>query len=63
MLRFIYVCVYISQKRELLDLATVSDQEVRNDDIIYMTFAKESGGGYEDIQVDMLVPFGDDHDA
>ena len=49
------------KKRELVDMATVSDQEIKNDDVIYMVFQKEgAGGGWEDLQVDTLVPFGDD---
>ena len=44
------------KKRELLDLATISDQEIKTDDVIYMVFQKETGGGWEDIQVDTLVP-------
>jgi len=39
-------------------MATVSDQEIKNDDIIYMCLQKPSGG-FEDIQVDHLAPFGD----
>lgn len=46
------------KKRELVDLATLSDQEIKNDDIVYMVFTKESGGGWEDIQADDLQPFG-----
>lgn len=49
----------LSQRRELLDMATVSDQEVKNDDILYFIFAKESGG-WEDLQVDTLTRFGDE---
>ena len=49
------------KKKELVDLATVSDQEVKNDDIIYMVFAKP-GGAWEDLQVDAMVPFGDDEE-
>jgi hypothetical protein len=44
----------------LVDLATVSDQEVHTDDMIYMVFAKETGGGWEEPQADTLTPFGDD---
>ncbi len=46
------------KKKEFVDAATVSDQEIKNDDIIYMVFAKETGGGFEDIQVDNLLPIG-----
>jgi hypothetical protein len=46
------------KKKELVDMATVSDQEIKNDDIIYMCLQKPSGG-FEDIQVDHLAPFGD----
>jgi hypothetical protein len=37
-------------------MATVSDQEVKNDDILYFIFAKESGG-WEELQVDSLTRF------
>ena len=49
----------VQQKRELVDLATVSDQEIKNDDVIYMVFMKEGAGGWEELQVDQLLPFGD----
>ena len=42
----------------MLDLATVSDQEIKNDDVLYLVFAK--GSGWEELQVDVLAPFGDD---
>eukprot|EP01038_Epipyxis_sp_PR26KG_P016722 gene16722-22876_t len=48
------------KKRELLDLATISDQEVVNDEVIYFVFAKETGGGWEEVNADTLTPFGDD---
>lgn len=41
-------------------MATISDQEIKNEDIVYMVFVKESGSGFEDINVENLVPFGDD---
>eukprot|EP00604_Paraphysomonas_vestita_P002227 CAMPEP_0174820542 /NCGR_PEP_ID=MMETSP1107-20130205/4448_1 /TAXON_ID=36770 /ORGANISM="Paraphysomonas vestita, Strain GFlagA" /LENGTH=68 /DNA_ID=CAMNT_0016036099 /DNA_START=226 /DNA_END=432 /DNA_ORIENTATION=+ len=47
------------KRRELLDMATVSDQEVKNDDVLYFVFAKESGG-WEELQVDSLTRFGGD---
>jgi hypothetical protein len=40
----------------MLDLATISDQEVKNDDVLYLVFAK-GAGGWEELQVDVLVPF------
>lgn len=49
-------------RRELVDLATVSDQEIRNDDVIFMAFAKETGTGFEEVQVDTLTAFGEDGD-
>ena len=49
-----------SQKKELVDQATISDQEIKNDEIIYMIFAKE-GGGWEDLQLEALLPFGEDN--
>ncbi len=48
------------QKRELVDLATISDQEIQNDDVVYMVFAKDSGAGWEELQADVLAPFGED---
>lgn len=38
----------------------MSDQEIKNDDILYMVFAKEVGGGWEDLQVDQLATFGEE---
>ena len=48
------------QKKELVDLATISDQEIKSDDVVYMVFAKETGGGWEDLQVDSYGGFGDE---
>jgi hypothetical protein len=53
-------CHLSSQKKELVDLATISDQEIKNDEVIYMVFAKENGGGWEDVQVEALLPFGEE---
>ena len=44
------------KKRELLDLATISDQEIKNDDVVYMVFQKDGVGGWEDINIENLVP-------
>jgi len=44
------------RKRELLDLATISDQEIKNDDVVYYVFQKEGGGGWEEINCEALVP-------
>lgn len=49
-----------SQKKELVDLASISDQEIKTDDVIYMAFAKEIGGGYEEIQVDNFAGIGEE---
>jgi len=38
-------------------MASVSDQEIHNDDIVYMVFAKETGGGWEELQVDVFAAF------
>ena len=38
-------------------MASVSDQEIHNDDIVYMVFAKETGGGWEELQVDVFASF------
>lgn len=48
------------KKKELVDLASISDQEIKNDDIVYMVFAKEVGGGWEELQVDSFSTFGAD---
>eukprot|EP01035_Chromulina_nebulosa_P019185 gene19185-25031_t len=40
------------EEKELLDNATISDQEIKNDNIIYMIFSKENT--WEKIQVDSL---------
>jgi hypothetical protein len=53
---YFYTNIY-KQKRELLDMATVSDQEVKNDDILYFLFTKDSGGGWEEIQVEAFSTF------
>jgi len=41
-----------------VDAATISDQEIKNDDIVYMIFAKETGGGFEELQVDSFAAIG-----
>ena len=41
----------------------MSDQEIKNDDVIYMVFMKEGAGGWEELQVDQLLPFGDGDQA
>lgn len=46
-----------------MDLASVSDQEIKSDDIVYMVFAKESGGGWEELQVDNISNFGGGDEA
>jgi hypothetical protein len=43
-----------------LDLATISDQDIKNDDVLYMVLPKDGGGGYEEIQADTLTPFGEE---
>lgn len=55
---FIFDLLWLPQKRELLDLATVSDQEIKDDEVVYMIFGREGGGGWEDLQVDTLMPLG-----
>mmetsp|Transcript_25815 Transcript_25815/g.43066 ORF Transcript_25815/g.43066 Transcript_25815/m.43066 type:complete len:115 (-) Transcript_25815:124-468(-) len=49
------------KKKELMDLATVSDQEIKTDDVVYMVFQKESGTGWEELQADVFTMFGQDH--
>lgn len=61
----IYIYLFTSsrilfQKKELMDLATLSDQEIQNDDIVYMVFAKENGVGWEELQADVFTTFGQD---
>ena len=41
-----------------MDLATLSDQEIHNDDIVYMVFTKENGVGWEELQADVFTMFG-----
>eukprot|EP01032_Pedospumella_encystans_P007497 gene7497-8992_t len=48
------------KKKELMDLATLSDQEIQNDDVVYMVFAKENGVGWEELQADVFTTFGQD---
>ena len=43
-----------------MDLATMSDQEIHNDDVVYMVFAKETGVGWEELQADVFTSFGHD---
>lgn len=31
------------KKRELVDLATVSDQEIKNDEVVFMIFSEDNG--------------------
>jgi hypothetical protein len=38
----------------------VSDQEIKNDDVLYFIFAKENGGGWEELQVETLARFGEE---
>ena len=42
-------------------MATISDQEIKNDEVIYMVFGREGGGGWEDLQVEALLPFGEEN--
>ncbi|KAJ1421418.1 hypothetical protein B484DRAFT_364536 [Ochromonadaceae sp. CCMP2298] len=49
------------KKKELMDLATVSDQEIKTDDVVYMVFQKETGAGWEELQADVFTSFGQDH--
>lgn len=46
------------KRRELVDMATVSDQEIKNDDIVYMCFPKENGSGFEEVSADSLAALG-----
>jgi len=52
--------MHSDKKRELVDLATVSDQEIKSDDIIYMCFPKEGSAGFEEISVEQFVAFGEE---
>ena len=51
------------KKKELVDMSTLSDCEIKNDDVVYMIFAKENGGGWEELQVESLQPFGSGGDV
>ena len=54
------ICLWANdKKRELVDLATVSDQEIKNDEVVYMCFPKENGGGFEDPNADTLTQMGE----
>lgn len=33
-------------------MATVSDLEIKNDDVVYMVFPKENGSGWEDVNIE-----------
>ena len=45
------VMLYADDKvKELVDLATVSDQDIKNDDIVYFVLMK--GAGWEQIEVE-----------
>jgi hypothetical protein len=44
----------------LVDLASVSDQQIQNDDVVYMIFTKENGVGWEEINADVLTVFGEE---
>jgi hypothetical protein len=44
-------------------MATVSDQEIHNDDVVYMVFAKETGGGWEELQVDVFTSLNNEEAA
>lgn len=39
-------------------MATLSDQEIQNDDVVYMVFMKENGVGWEELQADVFTSFG-----
>lgn len=43
-----------------MDAATVSDQEIRTDDVVYMVFQREGGGGWEELHADPLVAFAEE---
>ena len=43
----------LASRKELVDMATVSDQGIRNDDVVLFVLAKETGG-WEEVAVDPL---------
>ena len=43
-----------TQKRELVDAGTIADHEIKNDEIVYMCFMKDTGG-WEEPSADSLV--------
>ncbi|KAG5182706.1 hypothetical protein JKP88DRAFT_220709 [Tribonema minus] len=45
--------------RELVDLATVGDQEILNDQVLYMVLRK-GGDSYEDVEIPMYTEYGGD---
>ncbi|OQR95435.1 hypothetical protein THRCLA_22140 [Thraustotheca clavata] len=42
---------HTNKQKELLDVGTVSDQELENDAIVYMCLKKENSDQWEEIQV------------
>lgn len=52
----------LMKKKELVDLATISDQEINNDDIVYMLLTKENGVGWEELQVEVFNNFNSEDD-
>ncbi len=38
----------------MLDLATISDQDIKNDDTVFFLFNKETGSEREELQVEAL---------
>ena len=36
----------------MVDLATISDQDIKNDDVLYLVLPKEVGTGWEDINIE-----------
>lgn len=42
-----------------MDFATVSDQDIKNDDIVYMVFQKHAGD-FEEIEAETLVLQGEE---
>ena len=50
-------------KSELMDMSSISDLEIPNDSIIYMTLKKEGSDTFEDIDVQPFAPPGEESKA
>lgn len=44
----------LQKKRELVDAGSIADHEIKNDDLVYMCFMKDTGG-WEEPSADSLA--------